>query len=77
MILVDVDNQIVYNYEELKTAQLNMDGLHTRTFRWVLGEVSQEDYAPLITSTSFGKQLSLLTKRAKSLSSSKFGLPPQ
>lgn len=74
--LIDIDNQTQYTYEELQSAQLGMDGLHVRTFRWVLGEVSQEDYAPLITSTVSAKQVSPLAKRSQSLSGSKFGVPP-
>ena len=32
--LVDVDNKQTYSTDELKEANLNMDGKHTRTFRW-------------------------------------------
>lgn len=45
--LVDVDNQQAYSYEDLQHIQLNMDGKNIRTFRWVLGDVESEDYAPL------------------------------
>lgn len=45
--LVDVDNNTTYTSEQLTSASLFMDGLHTRTFRWVLGEVSAEDRQPL------------------------------
>ena len=47
LTLVDVDNHTSYTPTELKTANLRMDGLHTRTFRWVRGEVEESDYAPL------------------------------
>ena len=80
--LIDVDNQIAYSYEELKTLQLNMDGLHTRTFRWVLGTVEHDDYAPLTTSVA-AKSMSLKSTTgtfkmsSETVSNSKFGLPPQ
>ncbi len=48
LTLVDVDNHTGYTPSELKTADLSMDGLHVRTFRWVKGEVEESDYAPLI-----------------------------
>lgn len=80
--LIDIDNQVEYSYEELKTIQLNMDGLHTRTFKWVIGTVTQEDYAPLTVSTAT-KSMALKNTTATfkttsaSASNSKFGLPPQ
>ena len=45
--LVDVDNGKTYSYNELATANLNMDGSHKRTFRWVLGKVRKKDFKPL------------------------------
>lgn len=80
--LIDIDNQVEYSYEELKTQQLNMDGLHTRTFRWVIGTVTQEDYARLRTSVAT-KSMSLKSTAqtfkmsSETISNSKFGLPPQ
>lgn len=47
LTLVDVDNHTSYTPAELKTADLRMDGLHVRTFRWVKGDVEESDYAPL------------------------------
>ncbi len=47
LTLVDVDNHTSYAPSELKTADLSMDGLHVRTFRWVKGAVEESDYAPL------------------------------
>lgn len=79
--LIDIDNQVEYGYEELKTLQLNMDGLHTRTFRWVIGTVTQEDYAPLIAPATL-KSASLKSAEATfkmttdPVSDSKFGTPP-
>jgi hypothetical protein len=48
--LVDVDNHRVYDYDELKNAQLSMDGKHTRTFRWVIGRVKKRDFRPVYKS---------------------------
>ncbi len=80
--LVDVDNARDYTVGELQTANLTMDGVHTRTFRWVLGSVDSSDYTALAKTTS--------TQTAKSTESSDedgftettkttgtFGLPPQ
>lgn len=47
LTLIDVDNQREYSYEELKDANLGMDGVHTRTFRWVLGRVKKRDFKAL------------------------------
>ena len=46
LTLVDLDNNTTYSYDELKNANLGMDGTHTRTFRWVVGTVQSEDYNP-------------------------------
>jgi len=46
LTLVDVDNHREYSYSELKNANLGMDGLHTRTFKWVVGTVKPEDFNP-------------------------------
>ncbi len=45
--LVDVDNHKTYSYDELENADLNMDGLHKRSFRWVRGEVRKKDFRPI------------------------------
>ena len=42
--LVDVDNHQTYDVDELEYADLKMDGKHTRTFRWVRGEVTKRDF---------------------------------
>jgi len=42
--LVDVDNHRVYRYREFKNLTLSMDGLHTRSFRWVLGKIKPRDF---------------------------------
>ncbi len=83
LTLVDVDNQRTYSYDELKTANLNMDGEHTRTFRWILGDVDNADMEPLQKIT-YSK--SLRSFSAKSTvndfspvieNDSKFGMPPE
>lgn len=77
--LIDVDNHQAYNYKELQSAPLNMDGLHTRTFRWVLGDVGAEDYEALASTPAsriapFSRSAKFSTMK-KPLS--KFGFPPQ
>lgn len=75
MVLVDVDHQREYTYEEYQNADFGMDGLTTRTFRWVLGTVEPSDYEPLTAET-----VSVSAKSAKQSVSldpdDKFGLPP-
>jgi len=46
--LVDVDNERTYSVDELEYANLNMDGNHTRTFRWVRGRVKKKDFKPVV-----------------------------
>ena len=46
--LVDVDNKQTYQTDELKNANLSMDGKHTRTFRWVRGNVRKRDFKPVV-----------------------------
>ena len=45
--LVDVDNHQVYRATNLENVTFDMDGNHTRTFRWVIGRVKPMDYKPL------------------------------
>ena len=88
--LVDVDNQAEYTIDELNTASLTMNGLHTRTFRWVMGTVEQDDYLPLSKTTEVTvSKMSVYSSeditdasdfnlKPKSQSAGgKFGLPPQ
>ena len=85
LTLVDVDNQTEYAATDLNTTTLGMDGLHTRTFRWVLGAVDSSDYAALAkTSAMQTKSFSTdetVTFKTQSAdvpqSGGKFGLPPQ
>ncbi|ADV46005.1 hypothetical protein [Nitratifractor salsuginis] len=46
--LVDVDNKQTYSVDELDKINLNMDGKHIRTFRWVRGPVLEEDFKPVV-----------------------------
>ena len=79
--LVDVDNQKVYSFLEVKKAKLNMDGLHTRTFRWVRRNVRPVDMKPLVAAES--ADISTLGTKQQDFSPAvqtahgKFGLPPQ
>ena len=49
LTLIDLDNGVAYAVSELPSAEITVDGLHTRTFRWVLGTVTEADYTPLAT----------------------------
>lgn len=80
--LVDLDNQTHYTLTELASANLNMDGLHTRNFRWVLGEVDNSDYEKSMEvttkSAAFTQSKSAVFETEEEIqSSSKFGLPPR
>ena len=78
LTLIDLDNQVAYSVSELPNAQISMDGMHIRTFKWVLGNVTEADYAPLSTSAA-ARSISLKRKAVSSetVSDSKFGLPPK
>ena len=79
LTLIDIDNQQEYSYDTLGTAGLTMDGLHTRTFRWVLGSVEASDYEPIGTVPVVAKTgLSSTTAKTSAVSTaeSTFGLPP-
>ena len=78
--LVDVDNHKVYGFKKLKNANLNMDGKHTRTFRWVRGKVRAVDFKPLVpasTSQVAAMAVPEFTPALASKTAGKFGLPPQ
>ena len=77
--LVDVDNNADYSVTELSNAGLTMQGLHTRTFRWVLGNVDSTDYEALLSAQRASGRDGIYSdfKMAPSRSSGKFGLPPQ
>ena len=79
LTLVDVDNGIEYSASDLQTAFLNMNGKHTRTFRWVLGTVESTDYEPLAApQRAAGRENTPEFKPAPARQNGrKFGLPPQ
>ncbi len=68
--IVDVDNHSVYVYGDSKSVNLSMDGKHTRTFRIVKGDVTDDDYKPIESVNS----RSLF--REKRSAQRGFGLPP-
>jgi len=68
--LIDLDNQTVYSYTDLKTANLHMDGKHIRKFRLVLGEVTQDDMQVFVSKIQI-KPYKLQTF------TDGFGLPPE
>lgn len=78
LTLVDVDNQTSYTVDELATANLKMDGKHTRTFRWVFGAVDATDYDPIAApQRSAGRNPEPEFKiTSQPTDGSKFGLPP-
>ena len=77
IILVDVDNHKEYSYNELQNAQLSMDGLKTRTFRWVLGTTLEEDYEPLDVPSQSAQKVKNIETRTLKDPNDKFGIPPQ
>lgn len=52
LTLVDIDNHRNYTLAELQSADLNMDGMHVRTFRWVKGDIDESDFEPLAKTVS-------------------------
>ena len=75
LTLIDLDNQKTYSYEELLHTTLGMDGKHTRSFRWVLGDMNENDMQPL--SVSFVQKSALPFEAKRTKPNSKFGLPPE
>lgn len=77
--LVDLDNQRVYTYDELANADLTMDGKTARSFRWVIGSVSDQDMElPLKLQAGESKtalQADFVEQPLKSQNG--FGLPPE
>jgi len=69
--IIDLDNQTVYAYNELKDAKLSMEGKHQRKFRIILGEIEKDDMNTF-------KMIEHINKSYKVTSFEKgFGLPPQ
>ena len=63
-----------------------MDGVHTRTFRWVLGSVDAEDMQPLQTKIVDTREAKVsgavpsssdLTFKSSEIENGTFGLPPE
>ncbi len=77
--LVDLDNQKVYTYDELANAGLTMDGKTARSFRWVIGPVSDEDMElPLKLQAAESKTDLQADATEQSIKSQNgFGLPPE
>ncbi len=79
LTLIDLDNKVAYSVSELNNAEISMNGMHIRTFKWVLGSVTEADYnAPLNTSiTATPMSFKRTAVNPESVSNSKFGLPPK
>ena len=81
MTLIDLDNNVAYALSDLPTAEITMDGLHVRTFRWVLGSVDDSDFVPLTAAAQAKaaafRQVPSQAFQTAPQKSSKFGLPPQ
>ncbi len=77
--LVDLDNQRVYTYDELANANLAMDGKTARSFRWVIGPVSDQDMElPLKLQAAESKTALQAASVEQPLKSQNgFGLPPE
>ena len=90
LTLKDVDNNTVYTVKELETANLTMQGLHTRTFAWEMGTEESADYVAPETvaknanvTSDFASDKSTITSDDFDTASvktanagGKFGLPP-
>jgi len=76
--LVDVDNNNSYTVNELAIANLTMQGLHTRTFRWVLGSVDSSDYNALPSAQRASARVASSDFQVVPVrvDGGKFGLPP-
>jgi hypothetical protein len=68
--IIDLDNQTVYKYANLKNANLNMDGKHIRKFRLVLGKITQNDMQ------TFKLNTQMKPYKLQSFADG-FGLPPE
>ena len=79
LTLVDVDIGTKYTVEELASANLTMNGLHVRTFRWVVGPVDSTDYEALSSPQRAARRTasSEFQVAPDSNTGGKFGLPPQ
>jgi len=74
--LVDLDTGKVYTYRKWRRLVLNMNGKHTRNFRWVLGRVSKSDKL-LDRGRTIGAEVSKSDFSGADISGGKFGTPPE
>ena len=72
LTLIDLDNNESYSYNDLQNISLNMDGKHIRQFRWVLGDIDNDDFTPIYSNKKLKSQKII----QKSQNQSKFGVPP-
>ena len=83
LTLIDVDNQRTYSYDEVKTATLSMQGLHIRTFRWVLGDVDNADMEAQSKLETLSEEnvntqsIAADFTNTQNTETSKFGTPPE
>jgi hypothetical protein len=81
LTLIDLDNRVAYAVSELPSAEITMDGMHIRTFRWVLGTVDDSTFTPLVAPLS-AKSATFRQSPSQAFQTvpktvTKFGLPPQ
>lgn len=81
LTLIDVDNHRSYTQTELPSVDLNMDGMHIRTFRWVKGDIEESDFEPLVKAVSdplakvSGKETGLVFQEVAEDTITGFGRP--
>jgi len=73
LYLIDVDNQKAYTYEEAANTTFSMEKMRVRTFRWVVGEPTQDDYNK---PASVQSRALIRPQIEEAPVNSKFGLPP-
>ncbi len=69
--IIDLDNGNLYLYGDSKAINISMDGKHTRTFRIVLGDVTDDDYKAINSINDRS-----LFRVNKKVLHRRFGLPP-
>lgn len=77
LFLVDIDKQTVHPYMQLGASGLTMESMHTRSFRWVLGNVRNRDLVPFVTTEVTAASSRMTAPLRIDASPSKFGLPPE
>ncbi len=73
--LVDVDNDREYSYGEFQNEHFSMENRAARTFRWVIGSVSSEDYEDIPTPANV-QDIAPASVKEEVKPAGKFGLPP-